>query len=410
MNLASLTFAAIAGTLLACYAFRTIARWLGQPGVIGELFGGVLLGPTLLGSFSATVLPETVRPQLSTLGNIGAALFMLVLGMDFGTEKPAQQLRRTGLIGIGSVLLPFALGTGLGGLLVAWGHGNSVVFVLFMGIAMSVTAFPVLAKLLEHRKMTNTGTGQLAIGAAAASDVLAWTVLAVIAALARTGSHTFWLTLLVIPLFLLLRFVVTPALRRLPGRPGFAVVLIAGGLACGAVTEAIGLHFIFGSFLFGAVIAPLMKSDTGTRDLISGIAALLLPVYFLSAGLKVTLSLSPATIGLIALALIVAIVGKMGGTYATARLVGVPQEQATTLAVLMNTRGLTELIVLTTGLELGILSTELYSIMVIVALVTTAVTNPALDLLAWRRRFRGADGLMPARSASRAGSAGRSRE
>ena len=395
---AALTFGAVAATLLACLIFRAIARLLGQPAVVGELFGGVLLGPTLLGSFSATVLPDVVRPQLSTLGNIGAALFMLVLGLEFGAGKHSGQIRHAGLIGIGSVALPFALGAGFGGLLAAWGRApvNPTVFVLFMGIAMAVTAFPVLAKLLEHRKLTDTDIGRLAIGAAATSDAVAWTVLALVISIARAGVQTFWMTVVVVPLYLLLRHGIAPALRALLARHpaaarspgGLTAGLIAGAFASGAVTEMIGLHFIFGAFIFGVVMAPSIPLEPSALPLrpITGVAALFLPVYFLSAGLRVDLSLSLPVAGLTVLALSVAVSGKVGGTFISARLVGLPKEQAGVLAVLMNTRGLTELVVLTTGLELGILSAELYSIMVLVALVTTAATNPVLTVLDRRNR------------------------
>jgi Kef-type K+ transport system membrane component KefB len=397
MNLSqvAMTFAVVAGTLLVCFAFGRIAAALGQPAMIGELLGGVLLGPTLLGSWSSVLLPGAVRPQLTMLGNLGVALFMLVLGLEFGSTKRAGRARRAGVIAAGSVAVPFVFGAAFGVLLILWGYGSGghTGFALFMGVAMSVTAFPVLARLLEHRRLTGTELGRLAITVAAISDVLAWTLLAVVIAIVGSGGHASWLVCGVVPLVLALHFVVTPILRKLfarttgVSRAGLTAVLAAGALATGAITEAIGLHFILGAFLFGAEAARAISAEqlASARRALTDIGALFLPVYFLSAGLTVDLSLSPAILGLILLALTVAVGGKIGGTFAAAKVLSLPTDQATTLAVLMNTRGLTELIVLTTGLQLGVLSPRLYSIMVVVALCTTVVTNPALSLLDRRR-------------------------
>jgi Kef-type K+ transport system membrane component KefB len=411
---------ALAVISLLAYLFGAAARRLGQPAVIGEIVLGVLLGPTVLsGVLSDTLFPVTIRPFLSALADVGIALFMFTVGLDFDRRLIRGRRMVASTVACGSILLPFALGVALAFYLLR-GHpsNNHTAFVLFMGAAMSVTAFPVLARILTDRGLARTWLGSVALACAAIDDVLAWTLLAGVVAISGNAAGSEWLLLLAVPYMLILVLVVRPALRRLlakrpAGGPGGTlpiVVTLAGLLMSAAFTEWIGLHFIFGAFLFGAVMprdakATVMPHDDKTAVTESGAIAdtvtaadggpatalatrirefngvLLLPIFFIVAGLNVDLSHLDAS-GIIDLVLIllVAVGGKFGGAFAGARLNRMRSRPAAALAVLMNTRGLTELIILTVGLQLGVLDRDLYSYMVVMALVTTMMAGP---LLSW---------------------------
>ncbi|MEV0468577.1 cation:proton antiporter [Streptomyces prunicolor] len=382
----------LALVLSGCALLGALATRMGQPAVIGEILGGILLGPTVLGSWSHTVVPDGIRPVLTGIGNVGVALFMFGLGLEFHRSALRGGGRRPAGIAIGSMLLPFVLGSLLGVVLVATHYRHppdSTAFVLFLGIAMSVTAFPVLSRILTDRRMADTEVGMLAMAVAAAGDILAWSGLAGVIALVGRTSGAPWLVALVVPFALFLVCVVQPLLRvLLPVDSPTAVAYLSGGaLACGAVTELLGLHFIFGTFLFG-LITPRIPATERLAEKVFGISRLLLPTYFVVAGLQVNLGLTSSALGLLAIIVLVAVVGKVAGTYGAARMSKLPPETSTVLAVLMNTRGLTELIVLTTGLKLGLIDQELYSAMVIMALLTTAATGPLLTL--YNRRLRAA--------------------
>jgi Kef-type K+ transport system membrane component KefB len=262
-------------------------------------------------------------------------------------------------------------------------------FLLFVGAAMSVTAFPVLARILSDRNIQRTRLGSLALTCAAIDDVLAWTLLAAVIAISGSGGDTPWLLLLAIPYGAAMVGVVRPLLRRYFAdrerlTPGALGMIFVGVLVSGAITEWIGLHLLFGAFLFGTVmprggVEQLRIEIVGSIERFNG--ALLLPTFFIVAGLKVDLSGMGAT-GLLEFVLItsVAVIGKFGGAFAAARLHRLPSRQSALLATLMNTRGLTELIILSVGLQLGLLDGPLYSVMVVMALVTTAMAGPLLRL------------------------------
>lgn len=383
----------LALVLTGCALLGALATRLGQPAVIGELLGGILLGPTLLGAWSHLVVPDTVRPLLAGVGDLGVALFMFGLGLEFRRGSLRGGGRRSAGIALGSLLLPFVLGSLLGGCLVLtgyWRQPDPTGSVLFMGIAMSVTAFPVLSRILIDRGMTATETGTLAMAVAAVADVLAWSGLAVVVALAGGHSGSPWLVTLVVPFALVLGGVVPPLLRWLTsaGSPATsAACLFGGALASGAVTELIGLHFIFGAFLFG-LVSPRVPATAQVAEQASMVSRFFLPVYFVVAGLQVDLDPTGGALGLLAVIVLVAVTGKVVGTYAAARMCRLPREPSVLLALLMNTRGLTELIVLTTGMELGLIGQELYSAMVVMALLTTAVTGPLLTRYGTRRAVR----------------------
>ncbi|MFV2104805.1 cation:proton antiporter [Micromonospora sp. LOL_024] len=398
---------ALALISLLAFAAGAVARHLRQPPVIGEVVLGILLGPTLLsGAVSDTLFPEDIRPFLSALATIGVVLFMYTVG----TELNAGLLRgrrvvagtvaagsiAAGSIAAGSIAVPFGLGALLALHLYASHPTDSKTgFVLFMGAAMSVTAFPVLARILIDRGLSRTWLGSVALACAAIDDVLAWTLLAVVVAVAGAGGGSLS-ALLFLPYLLLMFAVVRPLLRRLlddrvtggQPRPTALLVTLVGLLTSAAVTDWIGLHFIFGAFLFGVVMpraatTPEHGVTAQVGDRISHLnGLLLLPIFFVVAGLKVDLStMDVGDLVELALILAVAVGGKFVGAFTAARLGGVPARSATALAVLMNTRGLTELIILAVGLELGMLDGQLYSSMAVMALVTTAMAGPLLQLL-----------------------------
>ena len=408
-----LLFALALVALFAYFAGRLSQR-LGQPAVIGEITLGILVGPTLFsGAISDAVFPADIRPHLTTLANIGIVLFMFTVGAEVDGERMRGRRLVAGAVAGGSIALPFALGAALAVFLFrAHPSDNRTGFVLFMGAAMSVTAFPVLARILVDRGMSRTWLGNVALACAAIDDVLAWSLLAVVVAIVGTATGSQLLLLLLLPYLLVMFGVVRPALRRLFRHPRIAggqtpvllVLTLSGLFASAAFTEWIGLHFLFGAFLFGAVM-PRRAAGAATTDHTSGIAEkishlnglLLIPIFFVVAGLKVDLSgLDLRGVIELTLILTVAVSGKFLGAYAAARLTGIPRRPATALAVLMNTRGLTELIILTVGLELGVLDDRLYSSMVVMALATTAMTGPLLQLLYPARRRAGDSEVEPA--------------
>ncbi|MFC0111610.1 cation:proton antiporter domain-containing protein [Kibdelosporangium aridum] len=367
-----------------------VARRFDQPPVIGELLAGILLGPTLFGEgFAAALFPTDVRPFLAALANVGVAMFMFMVGLELEQTLLRGRGKLAVTVSVSSIVLPFTLGVGLAFYLAM----NRPVehrlgFVLFIGAAMSVTAFPVLARILQDRGMLRTMLGGLALTCAAIGDVLAWCLLAVVVIVSGGASGAEQWLIVLGPIYVaLMLWVVRPLLRKLftAGATGALPTVLAGALISGAVTELIGLHFIFGAFLFG-VIVPREGTDALRHRIIDRVeefnSALLLPVFFIVSGLKVNLS-TLSTTGLVELGLVllVAIAGKFGGAFVGARLHGLPARKSAALATLMNTRGLTELIILTVGLQLGVLDQSLYSIMVAMAVITTAMAGPLLRLI-----------------------------
>ncbi|MFF8731203.1 cation:proton antiporter [Streptomyces sp. NPDC015171] len=405
-------FSDLALILVLAHALGAVARRLSQPAVIGEVLAGILLGPTLLGhKLSDFLFPMDIRPMLTALADVGMAVFMFIVGLELDRTILRGTGRLAATVSVSSIVLPFGLGALLAlGLADADAPDNRLGFVLFMGTAMSVTAFPVLARILTDRKMQHTPVGGLALACAAIGDVLAWCMLAAVVALAGGGGADQWYLLLLVPYTAVMLWVVRPLLRRLvaagDGRlsPVLLTAVLAGLLVSGAATERIGLHFIFGAFLFG-VVMPKESTERLRADITDRIgqvsAQLLLPVFFISVGLKVDLSdLGRSGWRDFALILLVAVSGKFLGAFLSARAHGVTARQSAVLATLMNTRGLTELIILTAGLQLGVLDERLYSLMVAMAVVTTAMAGPLLALFR-PRPFEGHDLVPPARDARR---------
>ncbi|MCP6757688.1 MAG: cation:proton antiporter [Fischerella sp. CENA71] len=374
-------------------------RWINQPLVIGEIVAGIMLGPSLFGlvapELSATLFPPETVPFLNVLSQVGLIFFMFLIGLELNPKYLSGNLEIAVLTSHVSILVPFSLGTLLAVLLYPLISNASVsftAFALFLGAAMSITAFPVLARIITENNLQGTRLGTLALTCAAVDDVTAWCVLAVAIAVARTGSiagafHTIVFSLLYIGVMVTLgrNFLSRLAnyYRRHKRLNQLVLALIyAGVVASALITELIGIHLIFGAFLLGAIMpknAGLVREiAVKTEDFV---LIFLLPVFFAYSGLRTQIGLlnSPELGLLCLLVLFVAIAGKYVGTYVAARVSGINNREASALGWLMNTRGLTELIVLNIGLELGVISPLLFTMLVIMALVTTFMTSPLLE-------------------------------
>lgn len=371
---------------------------LGQPQVIGEIVAGVLLGVLLAWSpGTANLMPFAVRDVLTALSVLGVAWFMFAVGLELDGAALRPRIRGVVVLVGWSGAVPWALGAALA-LLLAARHdsdhpiGNAV----FFGLAMSITACPVLARILKDRDLISTGVGQLSMTLATVTDVLVWVVAALLlAVLNMQGALTVTLVVPYVALMLLLvGRVMRPHLRRKEATPEswVGVFGLCLALVSGAVTEAIGLHFIFGAFLAGALVGAHSTGSlrAGLRDRAEKLSSLLLPVYFVMVGLGINFgSMGPGDLAEGVLILLVAVVGKVGGTYLGARQLGMPSQEGGVLAVLMNTKGLTELLLLDVGLRAGLIDQSLYAVLVCVAVLTTVMTGP---LVTWLLRDREGNG------------------
>lgn len=389
--LVALTAVVITGLLLG-----KLLRYLGQPPVIGEVLAGIVLGPSLVGpQASALILPPAVAPFLSVIAQLGVILYMFIVGLELHADLVKDRAHAVVATSHASILMPFLLGALLALNLYPRLSTRDVPFTsfaLFMGVAMSITAFPVLARILADRRMIRTELGVIALSCAATDDVTAWCLLAFVVAVAKAqvgqGLVVAAGALAYIVLMILL---VRPILRRVVSRwntgplPRGAVGFIFVALLLSALATAyIGIHAIFGAFLLGALIPhDSVVARTFTRQLKSVVTILLLPAFFAFTGMRTRIDLVSGLdqwliCGLI---ILVATVGKFGGTLVAARLTGLGWRHAAALGVLMNTRGLMELIVLNIGLDLQVISPALFSMMVLMALVTTMLASPVLLLL-----------------------------
>jgi Kef-type K+ transport system membrane component KefB len=385
----------------ATRAVGGILRRLGQPRVIGEMAAGILLGPSLFGwiwpaGFSF-IFPTSSLGTLQLLSQVGVCLFMFMVGMELEISHLRNKAQIALVVSHASILFPYFLGVALA----LWLYSNYagpgvsfVAFALFMGIALSLTAFPVLVRILEERGLAKSFLGSMAITCAAIGDASAWAILACVIAIARASglAATMFNVGLVILFVAIMLCVVRPHFFRWlgmerfdnsKGRDSLMAVLLMFMTASALVTETIGIHALFGAFLAGVVMSrkkEFLKNTVAHLENLSRL--LLLPLFFAFSGLRTQIGLlSDPTDWLVCLAIVaVAILGKLGGTMVSARLMHLSWNDAFALGALMNTRGLVELVALNIGYDLGILSPAIFTMMVIMALATTFLTAPLLNL------------------------------
>ena len=400
----------ILATARAC---GMLLRYVGQPPVIGEMAAGIVLGPIVFGAlfpeFHTALFAKESLPALSSLSMLGLVLFMFIVGAEMRAPDGVRaQLKSAGLVGVSSVLLPMALGIGIS----PWLHPALAPagvgfwpFALFMAAALSITAFPVMARILKERGMTHTRIGRLSLGGAAIADVLAWIMLALVVALIGSGAGYFGFlktTLGLIVLAALVFGALKPLYGRLlhrhapDGQPSAMVLaaILIGMFACAAATQWLGLHAVFGAFLFGAC---LPRDDRLLKYLIERIEyvaiVVLMPIFFALAGLNTTGdAFVGAGLGALALILAAAIVGKVAGGAVGARLGGHGWRDSLAVGSLMNARGLMELIVMKVGLDAGLIGPELFTMLLVMAILTTVMTGPLLTLFAGRAAPYGRSG------------------
>ena len=377
-----------------------VAARLGQPRIVGEITAGILLGPSLLGllapRLSAWLFPPATFPVLLAVSHLGLFFFMFLVGLhlDLGMLRASG---RTALVTSPvSIVVPLGLGLAVAGRIRPRfaPEVSPVAFALFLGLALSVTAFPVLARILEERGLTRTRIGVVAIACAAVDDVSAWCLLAGVTAYVRaaTGGASFVRTVLLLVAFAAAAFtLLPPVLKRLVSRSpaAFLPVAVVCLLTCAAVTEAIGVHALFGAFLAGIAMPRRDDLRQGLEVSLEAVTSVvLLPLFFASTGLRLDVGWlqGAAAWSAFGLILLAAVGGKLVGSMLAARATGMDWREAAGLGVLLNTRGLVELVILGAGLELGVLTPPVYTMMVLMALVTTAMATPLLQALALARR------------------------
>jgi Kef-type K+ transport system membrane component KefB len=382
---------------VCAYIFRKI----GQPSVMGEIIAGILLGPSLMGTaipeFSAFVFPKASLGNLQMLSQVGLILFMFMVGMELDMEILKKRARASLFISHFSIVVPFGLGIGLSYFLYQRFAPSNIpfyAFSLFIGIAMSITAFPVLARIIRERGLLNTKLGTIAIISAAVNDVTAWCILAFIIAIVKAGSvnSSIYALIAVAAYVLVMVFAVRPLLKKISTRQEdkhfvkrsaiaiVFVVLLLSSYCC----EVIGIHALFGAFLAGAIMPNEWNFRKLLIDKIEDVAlVLLLPLFFVFTGLRTQIGLlNDSSLWLICgVIILVAVAGKFGGSAVAARLTGENLQDSLSIGALMNTRGLVELVVLNIGYDLGILTPQMFTMMVLMALVTTFMTNPAINLI-----------------------------
>jgi Kef-type K+ transport system membrane component KefB len=402
IDLPGLVCADVAIIIVVARAMGWLFNRLRQPAVIGEIIGGILLGPSVLGllpgHLSTHLFPATALPTLNVLAQLGVVVFVFIVGLEVDLGLIRGRRRVAATVSLSSVALPFGLGVAAALLLhERFSHVGShevrlLPFALFIGATMSVTAFPVLARVLSERRMLGTELGSFVLACAAMDDVLAWTILAVVIGIIRSsGDFSFLRIVLELAAFVaVVLLAVRPALRWLFERDrrhgtlslNTLAATLVGTLLSAWVTDKIGINLIFGAFLFGAAV-PKRGAESLVAAIVerleSAILLLLLPIFFVVAGLSVDFrTLAAGDLVYLLLILAVAIGGKFVGAAGAARLQGVTRRRAMAVGTLMNTRGLTELVILTIGLTIGVLNTRLYTLMVVMAVLTTLMTSPTL--------------------------------
>ncbi|MBV6881108.1 cation:proton antiporter [Epilithonimonas ginsengisoli] len=397
----ALLLAQIVTIILVAKLFGWICVKLKQPSVIGEMIAGIVLGPSLVGlyfpDFSAFMFPKESLPNLQFLSQIGLILFMYIVGMELDLSVLRKKAHDAVVISHASIIFPFALGIGLSYFIYKEFAPEGVQFssfALFIAIAMSITAFPVLARIVQERNLHKTKIGTIVITCAAADDITAWCILAAVIAIVKAGSFSgsvFVILMAVLYVFLMIKLV-KPFLTRIAESQKekgfinkalvavFFLVLIISSYA----TEVIGIHALFGAFMAGAIMPENVKFRNLFIEKVEDVAlVLLLPLFFVFTGLRTQIGLlnDPYLWKIGGLIVLTAVIGKFVGSALTAKFLRISWKDSLTIGALMNTRGLTELIVLNIGYDLGVMGPELFAMMVIMALFTTFMTGPSLDFI-----------------------------
>lgn len=397
----SILFLQIIAIIVVSRIFSYLLNKIGQPNVIGEILAGIVLGPSLLGAVFPNMFeflfPSYSLSNLEFLAQLGLILFMFVIGMELDTKLLKNKAKEAVIISHASIVVPYFLGV-----ILAYNIYNKyappqisfIEFALFVGIAMSITAFPVLARIIHERNMTKTYIGSMAITCAAADDVSAWCILAAVIAIVKAGTllSAFFTILLTLLFVCIMLYVIKPGIKSWsntyidkPERSKYIIAMVFVLLLVSSfTTELIGIHALFGAFIAGVIIPDDLSFKKLLVKRVEDVSLiLLLPLFFVYTGLRTEIGLLFQTqiwqIG--AVVTLVAIVGKFGGSALAARYMKLNWKDSVMIGVFMNTRGLMELIVLNIGYNLGILTTELFTVFVIMALVTTMMTGPAIDLI-----------------------------
>ena len=410
----ALLLAQIVTIVIVARVFGWFFRKIGQPSVIGEIIAGIVLGPSLFGwlfpETSAMIFPVSSIGNLQNFSQVGLMLFMYVIGMELDLNVLKNKARNAVIISHASIILPFTLGMGLAYFLYKQFAPEGIEFLsfaLFMGIAMSITAFPVLARIVQERGIHKTQLGTVVLTCAAADDITAWCILATVIAIVNAGSFEsslYVITLAVGYVFIMLKLV-RPFLKRIGDlhsskgalNKGVVAIFLLTLIISAYLTEIIGIHALFGAFMAGAIMPENAKFRHILIEKVEDIAVILfLPLFFVYTGLKTDMRFLFQDLSLFKVTgwiILVAVIGKFVGSAVASKYVGQNWKDSLIIGALMNTRGLMELVVLNIGLELGVISQEVFTMMVIMALVTTFMTGPSLDII--NKIFRAKDNIIP---------------
>ena len=397
----AILLAQIITIIIVARFFGWVFRKIGQPSVIGEIIAGIVLGPSLLGlyfpEFSISLFPVESLGNLQFLSQIGLILFMFVIGMELDLKVLQNRAKEAIVISHASIVIPFALGIGLAYFVYFKFAPEGVAFLpfaLFMGIALSITAFPVLARIVQERGIHKTKLGAIVITCAAADDITAWCLLAAVIAIVKAGTFvsSLYIIGLAIAYVLVMLFVVKPFLKKIGelygtknslNKPVVAIFFLTL-IISSYCTEIIGIHALFGAFMTGVIMPDITKFRNLFIEKVEDVSViLLLPLFFVYTGLRTEIGLinDPYLWKVTGFIILVAVVGKFFGSALAAKFVGQSWRDSLTIGALMNTRGLMELIVLNIGLDLKVLTPEVFTMMVIMALVTTFMTGPTLNII-----------------------------
>ncbi|GLU52020.1 cation/H(+) antiporter [Dyadobacter frigoris] len=387
--------------ILVARTFGYVCKKIKQPTVIGEIAAGIFLGPSFIGmyypEFSGFLFPAKSLPNLQFLSQIGLILFMFVIGMELDLKVLKNKAQEAIVVSHASIIFPFALGIGLAFFVYerfAPAQVSFLSFSLFTGIALSITAFPVLARIVQERGLSKTRLGAMAITCAATDDITAWCILAAVIAIVKAGSFvsSIYTMLLAAAYVAVMLRLVRPFLKKMgdiystkegltkPVVAVFFIILLVSSYA----TEIIGIHALFGAFMAGVIMPANLNFRNIFIEKVEDVAlVLLLPLFFVFTGLRTQIGLlnDPYLWEITGLIIAVAVIGKFAGSSLAAKFVGQNWRDSLIIGALMNTRGLMELVVLNIGYDLGVLTPEIFAMMVIMALVTTCMTGPALDVI-----------------------------